>query len=245
MNKILSYISVILFILGTILSIGGFMLDKAEEVPFVLKIVAPEYSDGLNAFDELINRGPCISERDNGFSTLANLALSAMQGNHSNISISKICRTGSLTSFGNTVKSGASLDVTINLEQTLEGFSSLIEILERDGLLNRGQCLNEADKDFSPLANLSLSSLGENISNVKIMKICGTGSITKYNGVDVAGLLIELNREQNIEWFSYELEPLLKDIGEKSLFFASVTIFSVGIILNILSFIIERSKDKK
>lgn len=59
-----------------------------------------------------------------------------------------------------------------------------------------------------------------------------------------AGLKVILNREQHLDWYSYELEPHLKNLGENSLLVASVLIFSIGIILNISSFIIERSKDK-
>lgn len=247
MGKMLRYITVILFTLGIILSIGGFLLDKADKVPFVLKIFAPEYSDGLDAFNELMNRGPCINEDEKGFSTLAKLSLSAMEGNLSNITIKKICRTGAITTFSNTVKSGSSLEVTINIENTFEGIGTVpwLNVLKMERLMNRGQCTKESDNGFSDLANTILTNLGENISNLKIVKICGTGVITNYNNnVNGAGLIVVTNKEQTLDWFSFELEPLLKNSGENSLFVASFIIFSFGIILNLLSFIIERRKDK-
>lgn len=247
MGKIMRYITVILFTLGIILSIGGFLLDKADKVPVVLKIATPEYSDGLDAFNELMNRGPCINEDVKGFFTLAKLSLSAMKGDLSNVTIIKICRTGTITSFGNTVKSGASLNVTINIKQTFQGVAAgpWLDVLKSAGLMNRGQCIKEGDNGFSNLSNLTQSVLGGNISNSEIVKICGTGAITSYDDtVSSAGLIIVTNKEQTLNWFSYELEPLLKNLGENSLLVASVMVFSVGIILNISSFIIERRKDK-
>lgn len=247
MGKMMRYITVILFTLGIILSIGGFLLDKADKVPFVLKIVAPKYSDGLDAYNELMNRGPCINEDEKGFSTLAKLSLSAMEGDLSNTTIKKICRAGAITTFGNTVKSGSSLEVTINTEYTYEGVGTVpwLDVLNMDRLTNRGQCIKEGDNGFSNLANLTLTNLGGNVSNLKIVKICGTGVITSYgDNISGAGLIIVTNKEQTLDWFSYELEPLLNKMGENSLLVASIMIFSLGIILNILSFIIERRKDK-
>lgn len=251
MVKMRSYITVVLFTVGLILSIGGFMLDKADKVPFVLKIAVPEYSDGLNAFDELMNRGPCIKEDDKGFFTLANLALSAMEGNISktNVKVIKICRTGEpRTTIGNSLKSGVPINITINIELPIEMVSTRPDILKSYGLMKRGQCLKEGVDGFSTLANLTISALGAlgDVSNAKIVKICDTGAITNYNDTmkSSEGLNVIINREQTLEWFSYELEPLLKNLGENSLFSASATVFSLGIILNILSFIIERRKDK-
>lgn len=246
MVKILRYITVILFTLGIILSIGGFLLDKADNIPFILRIAAPQYSDGLAAYNELVNKGSCIQEADIGYSTLSTLTLTVLEGNISSVKIVKICQGGFTSSFGKI--ENIALDISINEEQILSGSSYILETrLKNNELKNQGLCIQEGDMDFSTFADLKFWSLDRNVSNVKITKICLKEPVSGYNKT-VEGkntpLEITINRDQTIYLSGFELESRLENLKQKTLLVDSGIIFALGTILYILSFIIEIRKDK-
>lgn len=138
------YIKIFLIIFGIILLSAAFFHDNAKKLPFVLKIVASDYAIGIKAFDELMNRGPCIKEGDEGFSVLAGLTLLAGKGDVSKVKIVEICRGGAALLFPKTggTKGGAILEVTTNTGQTVSWNSadlkSLLEKLGEDSLFGFG-----------------------------------------------------------------------------------------------------------
>lgn len=83
-----------LILFGIILLSAGFLKDNTSQIPFVLEIVAPDYINGIKAFDNLRELNSCITEKDRGFSVLNKLILQELKIEYEqppDIKIVKIC----------------------------------------------------------------------------------------------------------------------------------------------------------
>jgi len=74
--------AMVLFILGILLTVGAFLGDKADNVPFVLSLVAPEYTEAQFGLVEL-EKKMALSPEDHGFQSLANIFLARLAKDNS------------------------------------------------------------------------------------------------------------------------------------------------------------------
>lgn len=69
--------AVALFILGILLAVAAFLGEKADNLPFILSLVAPEYTEAQSGLAEL-EKKMIVSPGDRGFEALANTFLSRL-----------------------------------------------------------------------------------------------------------------------------------------------------------------------
>lgn len=219
MVKIRCYITVILFTLGIILSIGGFLLDKADKIPFVLNIAAPEYSNGLDAFNKL-NQDSCITQDDKGFFTLGNLALSQLQPvNYSYFVWDDVPNDNQrlieflIQNFGIDWAKTAKI-VKYEVSNTIIVYTEKNHLsLQLNDEKTKVNLKIDDGRTYEFIAWMKNGKLNiYDISNVTISKICQNGWSVYSTGKSGGVLNVAINIERTIEGVSYRPD-ILKNYG--------------------------------
>ncbi len=117
--------AVVLFILGILLAVGAFLGDKAESIPFVLSLLAPEYAGAQSGLAEL-EKKMTLSPGDKGFEALKSIFLSRLSKENppdrlAGITVTQIERHRPALVFGK-LRAGEVVKVTFSLSngQTLD-----------------------------------------------------------------------------------------------------------------------------
>ena len=117
--------ALVLFVLGILFAICAFLGDEADNMPFVLRLVAPEYTECQSGLVEL-EKEMILSPGDQGFEALAKTFLSRLARDNppdrlAGVSITKIERNRPIAAFGKLL-AGQVVKVTFSLSsgQTID-----------------------------------------------------------------------------------------------------------------------------
>jgi hypothetical protein len=86
---VVAKLTLLLFVLGLVLEIAGFLLGAVEHIPFVLRFVSPDYlaaNQGIKALE----KGEALREPTSGFEQIASIFINEARSQNSPDIIAKI-----------------------------------------------------------------------------------------------------------------------------------------------------------
>jgi len=134
-------LAIILFIVGLLFEAAAFFGDQAANIPFVMRLVAPEYSQAQQGI-QMLSTKKTLKPEDAGFSVISDIFLSTLRQENAPshvgmISIQEFTHGGARLEFGeNRAREVIPINVALSNGQMLEwNFASLRE--EVDALQNQ------------------------------------------------------------------------------------------------------------
>lgn len=131
----------VVFYLGLMLTLAGFLGDKAEDMPWVMERVAPTYARPSRGLDTLQARGE-LTRADEGFAELAALVRGELVSSgkpEGTLEIVRFVRGTAMLAFGD-ARAGEVVPITIEftgatLKSNMESFRAALDSIKKGVLL--------------------------------------------------------------------------------------------------------------